>query len=186
MAISIALQDRSEGKCELCSNETHLLTYVVPPKTGDNENDQIAICQTCKLQVEGDAELDINHWRCLNESIWNPTPAVQVVANRMLHKLDVEDWAQDLLGMMYMDEVTTEWAGAMDDADIHKDANGVPLKGGDNVVLIKDLVVKGANFTAKRGTAVRRISLINDNTDHIQGKINGQTIIIITKFVKKS
>jgi len=88
--------------------------------------------------------------------------------------------------MMYMDEVTTEWAGAMADADVHKDVNGVQLKGGDNVVLIKDLVVKGANFTAKRGTAVRRISLIKDNTDHIQGKINGQTIIIITKFVKKT
>jgi len=57
MAISIALQDRSEGKCELCATAAHLLIYVVPPKTGDHEDDQVALCETCKTQVEGDADI---------------------------------------------------------------------------------------------------------------------------------
>ena len=67
-----------------------------------------------------------------------------------------------------------------------KDANGNILKDGDNVTVIKDLKVKGANFTAKRGTAVRRISLVADNAGHIEGKVNGQRIVILTQFVKKS
>jgi len=53
------------------------------------------------------------------------------------------------------------------------------------VVLIKDLKVKGAGFTAKRGTAVRNISLVHDNAEHIEGKINGQKIVILTQYVKK-
>ena len=46
--------------------------------------------------------------------------------------------------------------------------------------------VKGANFTAKRGTAVRDISLVADNEAQIEGRVNGQRIVILTKFVKKS
>ena len=53
------------------------------------------------------------------------------------------------------------------------------------VVLIKDLNVKGAGFTAKRGTAVHRISLVADNADHIEGRVEGQRIVILTEFVKK-
>jgi protein PhnA len=64
--------------------------------------------------------------------------------------------------------------------------NGVRLQAGDNVVLIKDLNVKGGGFTAKRGTAVRNISLDQNNPIYIEGKVNGQTIVIITEYVKKS
>jgi protein PhnA len=52
--------------------------------------------------------------------------------------------------------------------------------------LIKDLAVKGAGFTAKRGTTVRNISLVPDNEEHIEGRVNGQQIVILTKFIKKS
>jgi protein PhnA len=68
----------------------------------------------------------------------------------------------------------------------HIDSNGVVLQAGDTVVLVKDLDVKGAGFTAKRGTAVRGISLVADNPEHIEGRVNGQQIVILTKFVKKS
>ena len=61
----------------------------------------------------------------------------------------------------------------------------MPLAQGDTVVLIKDLPVKGANFTAKRGTAVRGISLVLDNPAHIEGRVEGQRIVILTEFVKK-
>jgi protein PhnA len=44
-------------------------------------------------------------------------------------------------------------------------------------VLIKDLPVKGKGFTAKRGTAVQRISLVADNPAHIEGRVDGQRIV---------
>ena len=66
-----------------------------------------------------------------------------------------------------------------------KDAVGNVLNDGDSVVLIKDLPVKGAGFTAKRGTAVRGISLVADNAGHIEGRVEGQRIVILTEFVKK-
>jgi len=54
------------------------------------------------------------------------------------------------------------------------------------VTLIKDLPVKGAGFIAKRGTAVRGISLVEENTSHIEGRVDGQRIVILTQFVKKA
>ncbi|MDH5572058.1 MAG: alkylphosphonate utilization protein, partial [Gammaproteobacteria bacterium] len=103
-----------------------------------------------------------------------------------------EGWPQDLLDMLYLDEETLAWAkatgeGRSQNDDVkHIDSNGVVLQAGDTVTLIKDLNVKGANFTAKRGTAVRGISLVADNPEHIEGRVNGQQIVILTKFVKKS
>jgi protein PhnA len=47
------------------------------------------------------------------------------------------------------------------------------------------LVVKGANFTAKRGTTVKNISL-TDNPEHIEGKVNGTRIVLLSKFLKKA
>jgi protein PhnA len=114
----------------------------------------------------------------------------------MLKRLGGETWAHDLLDMLYLDEETLTWAetGASSQAGsgdaetdiIHKDTHGAILSGGDTVTLIKDLKVKGANFTAKRGTAVRNISLVPDNAAHIEGRVNDQRIVILTEFVKKS
>jgi protein PhnA len=59
------------------------------------------------------------------------------------------------------------------------------LQNGDTVTLIKDLDVKGAGFTAKRGTSVKNISLVEDNPEHIMARVNGSQIVILTKFVKK-
>ena len=38
---------------------------------------------------------------------------------------------------------------------------------------------------AKRGTAVRRISLDHENEKYIEGKVDGIQIVIITEYVKK-
>ena len=54
------------------------------------------------------------------------------------------------------------------------------------MVIIKDLNVKGTSFVAKRGTAVRGIRLVPDNPTQIEGRVNGQQIVILTEFVKKS
>ena len=68
---------------------------------------------------------------------------------------------------------------------VHRDSNGAVLSQGDTVTLIKDLPVKGAGFTAKRGTAVRGIALVPDDAGQIEGRVDGQRIVILTEFVKK-
>ena len=50
---------------------------------------------------------------------------------------------------------------------------------------IKDLKVKGANFTAKQGTMVRGITL-TDNPEHIEGKVNGTRIVLVSAYLKKA
>lgn len=90
---------------------------------------------------------------------------MKVVAWRMLSRLKSEGWPKDLLDMMYLENETLRWAKAsgegLEESEkiIHRDVNGVILKAGNNVVLIKDLKVKGSSMVAKQGTAVRRISL---------------------------
>ena len=89
--------------------------------------------------------------------------------------------------MLYLDEDSLKWANSTLDENkiVHKDCNGVVLNAGDTVTIIKDLDVKGANFTAKRGTAVRNISLTS-NPEHIEGRVNDVKIVILTQYVKKS
>ncbi len=192
MSIEKALQTRSESKCELCTATEDLNVYEVPPTSNDSVDESILICQTCLDQIENPEKVDVHHWHCLNDSMWSQVPAVQVVAWRMLTRLRSETWAQDLLDMLYLDDDNLAWAKAtgegVSDEDIvkHIDSNGVVLSTGDTVTLIKDLNVKGGGFTAKRGTAVRGISLVADNPEHIEGRVSGQQIVILTKFVKKS
>jgi len=190
MAISTELLERSAGKCEMCGSAEGVQGYTVPPKPGDAVDDQVALCTTCLNQVNTSDQLQADHWRCLNDSIWSPVPAVQALAYRTLTNLSDTAWASDLRDMMYLDEETLEWAHFGADGEggpiVHKDSNGHILQAGDTVVLIKDLNVKGANFTAKRGTAVRRIRLDPENANHIEGKVDGQQIVILTQYVKKS
>ncbi len=191
MNILESLKLRANTSCELCSGTENLNLYQVEPKQSDDENDHILICNICKNQIDNPDKMDTNHWRCLNDSMWSEVPAVQVMAWRMLTKLRAEGWPQDLLDMLYLNEETLAWAKEslktenLEDSIIHKDSNGVVLENGDSVVLIKDLKVKGTSFVAKRGAAVRRISLVYDNAEQIEGKVDGQQIVIVTKFVKK-
>lgn len=187
MELTTELTNRSDLKCELCSNPESISAYTIAPKTGDTDDDNIVICQNCNDQISGKTEMDANHWRCLNDSMWNPTPAVQVMSYRLLKSLSDQDWALDAVNMMYMDEDTIEWAQSSTRAAVvHIDSNGNILQNGDTVVLIKDLDVKGTSLIAKRGVSVRRIRLVHDNAEQIEGKVEGQQIVILTKFVKKS
>ncbi len=192
MSTEQTLQTRSESKCELCSATENLGVYEIPPESNGSAYQCILICETCTDQIENPDNVNINHWRCLNDSMWSQVPPVQVMAWRMLSRLSAEGWPQDLLETLYLDDETLEWAkatgeGQNDENSVkHLDSNGATLEAGDTITLIKDLNVKGANFTAKRGTAVRGISLVADNADQIEGKVNGQQIVILTQFVKKS
>jgi protein PhnA len=121
--------------------------------------------------------------------MWNQEPAIQVISYRMLHKLSTESWAQDALEMIYLEDEVRTWAeqgiAAEQTEGPTRDSNGANLQDGDNVTLIKDLKVKGANFTAKQGTMVRGISL-TDNPEHIEGKVNGTRIVLVAAYLKKA
>ncbi|MCF6282145.1 MAG: PhnA domain-containing protein [Candidatus Polarisedimenticolaceae bacterium] len=192
MSIEKALRIRSESKCELCQVTEALAVYEVPPSSEGGADEALLLCQCCREQIDNPDSVDVNHWRCLNESMWSQVPAVQVMAWRMLTRLSGEGWPQGLLEMLYLDDETLAWAqatgeGASGEERVkHLDSNGAVLEAGDTVMLTKDLTVKGANFTAKRGTAVRGISLVADNPEQIEGRISGQQIVILTKFVKRS
>jgi protein PhnA len=67
-----------------------------------------------------------------------------------------------------------------------RDSNGTLLNDGDNVTLIKDLKVKGANVTLKRGTLIKNIRL-TDNEDEIEcnaEKVKG--LVLRVEFLKKA
>lgn len=187
MSIEKELLERSGSKCELCAATENLKVYKIPPSM----DEAILVCTSCLEQIEDPEKVIVNHWRCLNDSMWSEIPAVQAMAWRMLNRLRSEVWPVDLLDMLYLDDKTLALAksdGAGEEplfVVTHLDANGDLLQSGDTVVLVKDLNVKGANFTAKRGTAVRRISLVKENGEQIEGKINGQNIVILTQYVKK-
>ncbi|MFA5668618.1 MAG: PhnA domain-containing protein [Balneolaceae bacterium] len=191
MSVKELLLKRSDSKCELCASTEDLQVYAIPPNSSESIDDSALLCATCFDHVEAPEGVDINHWRCLNDSMWNPNSAVQVVIWRILNALRGEGWPLDLLDMLYLDDETLAWAKktvqdqAADDEPKHVDSNGVVLEAGDTVVLIKDLPVKGGGFTAKRGTAVRNISLVQNNVEHIEGRVNNQQIVILTEFVKK-
>ena len=191
MSVLEQLQERSGNTCELCGSTENLMVYEVPPVSTGGVDGSLLGCTTCIDQIENPDNVDSNHWRCLNDSMWSEHDAVKVVAWRMLNRLKPEGWPQDLLDMMYLDDETLEWAKATGEGEeesekiIHRDVNGNILENGDSVVLVKDLKVKGSSMVAKQGTPVRRISLDHENAEYIEGKVDGQQIVIITKYVKK-
>ncbi|MDG1708710.1 MAG: PhnA domain-containing protein [Emcibacteraceae bacterium] len=183
MTVLDALEIRAENKCELCTSDDNLNNFEVSPSDGTVDQ-SILLCDTC-CDPQNTAD---DHFQCLSDSMWTPVPAVQVVAWRHLNRLSNHTWAQDLLDMLYLEDDVLAWAQDYDEEEEalkHLDSNGATLSAGDNVVLIKDLNVKGAGFTAKRGTAVRNISLDPNNEKHIEGRVEGQHIVILTEFVKK-
>ncbi|AHF16337.1 PhnA domain-containing protein [Niabella soli] len=191
MSTADMLKVRSNNTCELCKSTDSLAVYEVAPQEQNSKDNTIYICSKCEAQIEKKEELDSAHWQCLTETMWSEVPAVQIVAWRMLNRLRAESWAVDNLDMLYLDEDTLAWAKATGDHEndgsvaLHKDSNGNILKTGDTVVLTKSLDVKGSTLNAKMGTVVKNIRLVEDNIEQIEGKIEGQTIVILTKYLRK-
>ncbi|MBX7181909.1 MAG: PhnA domain-containing protein [Bacteroidia bacterium] len=190
MSLENILKTRSNNQCELCGSSSTLSLVLVKPQTTPTEQNSFMACSKCQSEIES-KETDPNHWRCLSSSIWSEVPGVQVVSYRMLHRLKGESWAQDLLDSMYLDDETLAWANAglteehEEVGDLHLDSNGNQLQTGDTVVLIKSLDVKGSTLNAKMGTVVKNIRLVENNNTQIEGKIDGQVIVILTKYVRK-
>ncbi len=66
-----------------------------------------------------------------------------------------------------------------------KDSNGTTLHAGDNVNVIKDLKIKGASSTIKRGTTIKNIRL-TDKDDEIEAKVDKCGVVVLkTCFLKK-
>lgn len=87
------------------------------------------------------------------------------------------------------DEASGEWRPASEVAAaarvIVRDAAGTELADGDQVVLVKDLKVKGTSTTIKQGTVIRSIRL-TDNPEEIDCRhdtIKG--LVLRTEFVRK-
>ena len=191
MSLEETLKKRAADQCELCKAENDLKIYEVPPKSDRREEDSLLICAKCLAQLDKKEALDSKHWACLTASMWSEVPAVQVVSWRLLNRLRNESWASENLDMMYLDDENMAWAKATGDhendsaVELHVDCNGNVLQTGDSVALIKSLDVKGSTLNAKLGTVVKNIRLVADNIEQIEGKIEGQVIVILTKYVRK-
>jgi len=178
------IEYRSGGICELCALEPVSIEFTVSPKEDQIDN-QVAICSTCELNLSNKDARD--HWQCLSGSIWSQEPAVQALSYRLLYGMKDQSWSNDIMESIDMDEKTIQWATNIYEITlVHQDAFGNVLENGDNVVLIQALKVKGTNFTASKGTVIKKIRLVSDNTGQIEGKINDQVIVILNQFVKKN
>ena len=90
------------------------------------------------------------------------------------------------------DEATGEWgpagdavAATGDDAIVVRDSVGNVLSDGDQVTLIKDLTVKGAGQTLKRGTLIKAIRLTGD-AQEIDCRYEGiKGLVLRAEFVRK-
>mgnify|MGYP000176535648 CR=1 FL=1 len=98
-----------------------------------------------------------------------------------MSKEDAQEQAANDYGVSALD-----WSGEDEGRGVVvRDCNGTELKDGDTVTVIKDLDVKGAGATVKRGTTVKNITLTNDpelidcRTKDIKG------LVLKACFVKK-
>lgn len=157
--------------CAFCGAANDLAEQQFPPAGA------VLLCPDC-FGAGSDA-----HWRCLEGAAWSDEPIVQFAVWSKLATIDAA-WATECRENMILSAQAQSWADAPV-AVVHRDSQGQILQRGDTVVLIKDLTVKGANFTAKRGTAVRKISLVPDNAAQIEGRVEDQKIVILTEFVRK-
>ena len=170
--------------CELCGSEEGV-SLVELPVSDASEEQSVYLCANCAGQVAS-GELDETHFNCLNDAMWSETPAAKIMSYILWSQLG----RQDMVEMMYLEEDELKLAEQAVNAEANKvtfrDANGVELLAGDSIVILKDLDVKGAGFTAKRGTTVTRISLPHNMDDHVEGRVNGTKIYLKTEFIKKA
>lgn len=191
MALTPELEARATGACELCTSSEPLHYVNLEALEGTTEEISVAVCETCAKQLLRKDPLDPAHWQVLSTTMWSEYRPVKIAAWRMLQRLKDHTWAADALEMLYLDDAETALAKRSGDhtrsaeVEFHQDANGNRLEHGDTVVLIKSLDVKGSSLTAKMGTVVRNIRLDANNPNYIEGRVEGQQIVILTQYVCK-
>ncbi|PWK80157.1 phosphonoacetate hydrolase [Mucilaginibacter oryzae] len=189
MSITMNTESPQVKACDLCKSVTELTPYSVLP--GGFNNNEIAVCAACLSELAQTDKPDSRYWRFLAEAMWSEIPAVQVLSWRILSRLKDEDWAAGCLEILYLDDDLLAWAkaGVTEETEelteVHRDSLGNELQNGDSVVLTRTLDVKGSSLNARMGTVVKNIRLVSDNTDQVEGKIEGQTIVILTRYLRR-
>ncbi|MBK8775471.1 MAG: alkylphosphonate utilization protein [Chitinophagaceae bacterium] len=142
-------------------------------------------CAECEQKLCRKKKANIGAAR---RSIWQFRKLLKsAFSYRLLFLCKEQDWANETLNSVELNERVVQIAlSIFEQAEVHKDAFGNALSNGDTVVLTQALNVKGTSFSAAKGTVVKKIRLVPDNAEHIEGKINEQTIVILTKYVKKN
>ena len=170
--------------CELCGSDDGVCVVELPI-SDTSEEQSVYLCTNCNTQIDS-GDLDESHFNCLNDSMWSETPAAKIMSYILWSRLG----RQDMIEMMYLEEDELKLAELAVSTEanklVYRDANGVELHTGDSIVILKDLEVKGAGFTAKRGTTVTRIGLAPGDEGHVEGRVNGTKIFIKTEFIKKA
>jgi protein PhnA len=142
----------------------------------------VLVVKTSKTGSSGQGRLSRGFWRLLGAT------DEKVTAHSMAEVSASEAFADKAAGL---DDEQLAWARATGDhendgaVEFHTDSNGQRLSDGDTVVLVKTLDVKGTSFSARAGTVVKNIRLIADNVEQVEGKIENQQIVILTKYVRK-
>lgn len=186
MSINKKLETRSNNQCELCKSSEDLRIHFLSTKEDPELKNSVVVCKVCNDYISNENYDNDEHWRALNSSMWSEHIAVQVLVYRTLRNIN-KAWSNELHSQMYMEEDIKSWAESTiedNQSNPTKDSNGANLKNGDSVTLIKDLDVKGAGFTAKRGTLVKNINL-TDDSKYIEGRVNGIKIVLVANFLKK-
>jgi protein PhnA len=108
------------------------------------------------------------------------------------------EFTYELAGLLTCPECAHEWTigspdeatavGAGSDAKVVRDAVGNPLADGDDVIIVKDLKIKGSATSIKVGTKVRGIRLVDGAGDHdIDCKVDGfGPMMLKSSVVKKA
>jgi protein PhnA len=168
--------DRANNKCELCESDNNLSIYEV--FKSDNNDGYVLLCETCRSQIESE-NYDKNLFNCLNNAMWSEVPAVKILSYKILSALG----RNDLTDMMYLTDEEMAIANKKEEKIL--DANGNELKNGDNVTVIKDLDVKGAGKTIKRGTVVKNIRMC-DVPGHVSCRVDGiGQVYLKAEFLRK-
>lgn len=100
------------------------------------------------------------------------------------------EYAYEDRGLLICPECAHEWVASeeqkVEEGVVVLDRNGARLADGDNVIVIKDLKVKGASGSIKQGTKVKAIRLVEG--DHqIDCKVDGfGAMKLKAEFVKKA
>ncbi|MEM7262959.1 MAG: phnA protein [Planctomycetota bacterium] len=107
------LARRSGSSCELCADSgVPLAATEVTPLSEDPDPERCAfLCDACRDALTAKKLDDIDRWRCLTHTRWSEVAPVQVLAVRMLRRLDTLDvsWARENLEDLYIDPEIEAW-----------------------------------------------------------------------------
>ena len=104
-----SLNRRARSRCELCDQAGIRLTPCeVPPAPDQPALDRaLLLCERCKRGADG-GSLDPSEWRFLEGVVWSELPPAQVLAVRLLRRVDAP-WAPPILDGLYLDPDIEAW-----------------------------------------------------------------------------